>query len=153
MRNVTLWFRCALVASWAFVVIGVLVDILFPSLIPPTISEEFASYTPPAFDAVPLVVLVIGMIILTLLTLVITIGLFRFKSWAPRLAVYLTIVTLVVYPFAGAIVESGWSAAALDLSTMLWGAVLAAAHLPPLAERFSSSGMTANISLQADRER
>jgi hypothetical protein len=70
-------------------------------------------------------------------TLAAIFGLYLFKPWSRGFAVTVTLLSLVFYPLQGAEVKSGWSWLLLDLSSTLWGAVLAMSYVSSLSHRFS----------------
>jgi hypothetical protein len=74
------------------------------------------------------------------------VALYRFRRWAPRASLYLTIASVALYPFSGFSVASEWSQLFTDASAIFWGAMLAMTHLPPLKEHFTAE--SANPSVQ-----
>ena len=131
-------FRGLLVASLILGLLGGFLDLLVPTLIPPelvTTQEALAdadlSMSGAVTFGVASVVLVVG-------GLVSLYGLWFFRRWGPKLAVGLTALAYLVYPFLGHTLSSGLAATMTDISTLLWGVVLAMAFLPPLKERFSA---------------
>lgn len=66
------------------------------------------------------------------------IGLFLFRRWGRALALYGTVLSLMLYPLLGPIVASGLSFVLAEMAAMLWGACLACAYFSPLALRFAA---------------
>ena len=70
--------------------------------------------------------------------LVALVGLFRFKRWGRSLALYSTILSLLIYPFVGADLSSGLESALYETHATLWGAILAIAYFSPISARFGA---------------
>jgi len=74
-------------------------------------------------------------------TLVITwliglVGLFKFKNWGRSISLYSTVATIIVYPFMGSTLSWGFESGLYELSTMLWGAIIALSYFSSVSERF-----------------
>jgi hypothetical protein len=67
------------------------------------------------------------------------IGLFRFKRWGRALSLYSTVAGLCLYLFAGPTIQSPIENVFIELSTLLWGAILALSYGSPIARRFDAS--------------
>ncbi len=76
-------------------------------------------------------------IIVVILLFVSIYGLFRFRSWAPRLSVIATALSLFCWPFSGAYAQSGLAFSISFLASYLWGAVIVLAFVQPLKKEFS----------------
>ena len=137
MKQPTTVVRALLVASLESALVGGTLDALIPGLIPRSLREAQAALDTPEFTARELGLLVF-FVAYTAAFLVCVVALFRFRHWAPRATLYLTIASVALYPFLGTGVASEWSQLFVDASGILWGAVLAMAHLPPMKERFAS---------------
>jgi hypothetical protein len=70
------------------------------------------------------------------ISLTATAGLFMFKAWARGLALTITFANLLFYPLSGDQPHSSWSLLLLDVSSTLWGAVLAMSYVSSLSSRF-----------------
>jgi hypothetical protein len=129
-------FRALIVASVVIGLIGSFIDVVFPGLIPEPVSQAFESLpdssTPALVVASALVVVTFGG------TIAAIIGLYFFQPWSRTLAVAMTVLSLLFYPLLGVSVESGWAALLLELSTTLWGAVLAMSYVSSLSTRFEA---------------
>jgi hypothetical protein len=66
-----------------------------------------------------------------------TLGLFLFKPWARTFSLVGTIAVIPAFFFFGVSVYSGLEMALVDVSAMLWGAVLAMAYYSPVSSRFA----------------
>lgn len=76
-------------------------------------------------------VLLIGM-------LVSYVGMFFFKSWARTLALVTTIISIALIPFSGPALSSAAEQALFEISSILWGMILALAYwASPVSDRFS----------------
>jgi len=128
-------FRLVLVASMILGLIGGFFDLMFPSAVPEALSQAQAAYDAELSTPALIVAVLVGLITLVG-GIAAFVGLFIFRPWAPRLAVVTTALALFVWPALGANVSSGWSVALADLSSTLWGVVLAVVYFSPLKERF-----------------
>jgi hypothetical protein len=129
-------FRGLLLASIGTALIGSMIDQQFTSLIPPTLQQAFKELPKPS----DVVLMLSGL--LTLITFGGTIGaiigLYQFKPWSRELAVAMTLLQLLFYPLGGVWMQSGWTAMLLDLSSTLWGAVIAISYVSSLSHRFAA---------------
>jgi hypothetical protein len=135
MSAVTL-FRALLLASVATGLAGSFIDLVFPSLIPESLSAAFDALpetpAPAVFGASVLVLLTFGG------TVAAIVGLYHFQSWSRPLALVMSLLSLLFFPLLGASIASGWSSLLLEISATLWGAVLAMSYVSSLSQRFQS---------------
>jgi hypothetical protein len=135
MSPAVLLFRALVLASVAAGWLGGPLDLWLPHLIPQSIRAAFAELPQPDVEyAVSMSLL--GFFILGI-NLAAAAGLFMFKPWARGFAVLVTVLNLLVYPLYGLQVRSSWSSLLLDISTTLWGAVLAISYVSSLSYRFT----------------
>ncbi len=132
MSSSVLLFRGLIIASVVTALMSSAVD---PDLVPASLLRAFNELpTPQAEVAVSLSLLTfIGLGC----TLAATAGLFMFKPWSRGFAVIISLLSLVFYPMYGVQVKSGWSLLLLDVSSTLWGAVLAISYVSSLSHRFA----------------
>jgi hypothetical protein len=71
------------------------------------------------------------------ITLTATVGLFMFKPWARGFALTITIASLLFYPLYGVQPRSSLAMLLVNLSSTLWGAVLAMSYVSSLSRRFT----------------
>jgi hypothetical protein len=129
-------FRGLLIASIATGLLGSLIDQQFSSLIPATLLKAFKELPAPP-DTV--VVLSSALVLITFGGIVgSVVGLYQFKPWSRGLAVAMTLLQLLFYPLGGVWLQSGWAAMLVDLSSTLWGAVLAISYVSSLSKLFTS---------------
>lgn len=74
-------------------------------------------------------------------------GLCLFKRWARSLSLWLTVAGLLLVPFAGATVAWGLESALWEASTLLWGAILAAAYWSPVRTAFGDGDTSAHAEM------
>jgi hypothetical protein len=126
-----LLFRILTIASVAFAFIGQFINFrLLPGrdfVSPPLISVHVG----PLFNALAGLTLIAG--------LASSAGLLFFKSWARTLNLAATGLGLAVYPLVDHFVSAGLKVCSDQLSTLLSGAVLAAAYWSPVSARFRPS--------------
>lgn len=126
-------FRGLLLASVALALIGSLIEQQF-ALIPDALLKAMKELPRPS-DAVLLVsgaltLITFGGIIGSI------VGLYQFKPWSRELAVAMTLLQLIFYPLGGVWLQSGWAAMFMDLSSTLWGAVIAISYVSSLSTLF-----------------
>ncbi|HEY8539708.1 MAG TPA: hypothetical protein VIL28_12635 [Steroidobacteraceae bacterium] len=130
-------FRTLLLTSVACGIVGSFIDGLFPSLIPRPLADAFEALPPPPaialFGASMLFLVTFGGVVTAV------IGLYRFQPWARPLALLMTALGLLFYPLLGTTVLSGWAQFFLEISSVLWGAVLAMSYVSSLSTRFVDS--------------
>ena len=130
------FFRAMLLGSVVTGLAGSFVDVVFPSLVPQSLSAAFDALpeTPPSavFGASVLILVTFGG------TVAAIVGLYHFQSWSRPLALTMSLLSLLFFPLLGASIASGWSSLLLEISTTLWGAVLAMSYVSSLSERFQA---------------
>jgi hypothetical protein len=129
-------FRALLIASLATGFVGAFLDMVFPGLVPESIAHAFEALPPPPslalFGAGALVLVTFGGSVAA------AIGLYFFQPWARPLAVWMTALGLLFHPLLGVSMQSGWAQLLLDLSSVLWGAVLAMSFVSSVSGRFGA---------------
>jgi len=137
MPSSVVFFRAMLIASVVLSLLSSFVDVFVPNLIPEQLVTAFkelpSTATPALMAAGALFVITFGG------TIVAIIGLFSFQPWSRNLAVSMTLLTLLAYPLLGVTIASGWAQLFSNLSTLLWGVVLAMSYFSSLAARFVAS--------------
>ena len=128
-------FRGILLASFVLGIAGAFLDVVAPTLIPQPLVDASGSLQD-SESQLSMVGLTVAGCVLIVGGLISLYGLWFFRRWAPRWALGITVLTYLVYPFFGHTLVSALAATFTDISTLLWGAVLAMAFLPPLKERF-----------------
>ena len=118
-------FRTFLTLSWGIGIIGVLVDILTVSYLPPLLLEYQISVDFAPATATDNIFIGVG-IIMSILLVVSYIGLYRFKNWGRRLFI---IALLLSYTMAfidsTTIVSSVWANEIYSISYIFVGIVIA----------------------------
>lgn len=128
-------FRGLLVASVVTGLAGSFLDVAFANLIPAALNDAFEALPPPQmlalFGAGVLFLITFGGIIATV------VGLYLFQPWSRQLALWMTALGLLFHPLFGVSLQSGWAQLLLDLSSLLWGAVLAMSFVSSVSSRFA----------------
>ena len=128
-------FRGLLLASIVTGLVGSMIDQQF-DLIPPTLMKAFKELPAPPDAAVLLssllVLITFGGIVGAI------VGLFQFRPWSRGLAVSMTLLQLLFYPLGGVWIQSGWASLLIDLSSTLWGAVIAISYVSSLSTLFEA---------------
>jgi len=82
----------------------------------------------------------IGALLLLVIALIITyVGLFLFKPWSRTLIVILAVITLISSPFMGVFIALPILTTLNEISSILFGVVLAMIYLQPLSDEFKKS--------------
>jgi len=151
MMQPTQFFRLCIVGSIVLEVCGGVVDLVFPTLVPEPLRHAQDAIAGDDLRLQDYVLLGIGVPI-AITFIASAIGMYIFRPWAPRVALYVTLGSLMLYLFLDADVSSPASALLSYTSAVLWGIVLAMAFLPPVNARFQQ--LPANSSMQpTGRER
>ncbi|MFH1660001.1 MAG: hypothetical protein ABIG35_11885 [Pseudomonadota bacterium] len=130
-------FRILLASSLLSAALGSGIDYLFPNLVPQPLATALEAIEQPDWAVHPAFLWLI-VVFLVVAGGASVIGLFRFSSWAPKLALAFSVILFILQPFSGVAVVSGLSMALNDLSASLWGAVLLAAFFSQVKEHFSN---------------
>lgn len=119
--------------------LGGFLDWAIPSLLPDALRIAQEEYD----TSVPTPSLLIGLgfgLPGAALALVSTYGLYRFRRWAPRLAVIGTALTLVAWPALGFNGQSGLAVALSYLASYLWGGAVMLSYVAPYRSWFADNG-------------
>jgi hypothetical protein len=135
MSSSVLLFRALIIASVLSGLMSGVLDQRFPELVPVTVLRAISELPKPQVEVA------VSVQLLSFLafgcTLAAIAGLYMFKPWARGFALAVTLLSLVFYPLQGAEVKSGWALLLLDVSSALWGAVLAISYVSSLSHRFA----------------
>lgn len=129
-------YRALIIAFVVFGLLGGALDLIFPALVP----AEFRQLQGVHDNSLSTMNLLLfgGLGVLGgIIALVSTYGLFRLRTWAPRLAVIGTVLALACWPFAGAYTQSGLAIAISFIASYLWGAIVVLAYVGPLSAQFN----------------
>jgi hypothetical protein len=136
MPSSVLLFRGLLLTSVVTGLLGLFLDLLFPSLVPESMTAAFDALPPSSglvlFSASVLFLITFGG------SIVAVIGLYLFQPWSRPLALWMTALGLLFHPLFGVSLQSGWARLLLDVSSVLWGVVLAMSYVSSLSDRFSA---------------
>ena len=129
-------FRTLLVASIAVGIVAGGLDLVFPALVPNGFHDA-QKVQDDAISSMGLLMIAVLIILAFVLLIASTYGLYKFRRWAPRLALVSTAVALLIGPFMGAFAQSGYSISLSYMASYLWGAVLVLIYVPPLNSKFN----------------
>ena len=125
-------YRKLLIASFVASAWGVLIDVIFPSLV----SDNLRNAHDQPGSALQVAIWFCLSLIGGSCAFVSLFGLYGFRPWAPRLALFGTAVTVVALLFTGTNVQSGPALAISVLASYLWSAVVVLAMVDPMKSRF-----------------
>ena len=143
----TAQFRYLLIASLALGVAGGFFDTIFPSAVPEVLMQAHEYYTDNLSTSMAVYSIIIAIVGL-IGYIAAFIGLFTFRPWAPNVAVFSTVLLILASPAMGASVFSGWAYALTELSSTLWGIVLAVVYFSPIKDKFTTSRSEHGITSQ-----
>lgn len=132
-------YRALLLASVAFGIFSALFDTVFPSALPAAFVQAQEAHDS-SLTTASILLGGIGGLVLLVIGVTSTVGLYQFRPWAPRLAVVTTALALPLISLLGATASSGYAMALNEISSTLWGAVVALAYFSPLRNCFVRTG-------------
>lgn len=138
--NQTAIFRFLILASIVLAMLGSLVDLFMPGLVPQVLNDAYETYAAEEPSLWLALTMGVSALILLVGVIVATIGLWLFKRWSRGLSFWLTVFSVVIYPFLGPVLYSGWALMLTEIGMMLWGAALAMAYFSELSLRFEGEG-------------
>lgn len=125
-------FRALIIAGVALSIAGLIFDLWLSPTLPDHETWELSTLG---------VVIILGVTVaLLVLTIVLTVGLYFFRWWAPIGFLITTIMWLIGLAFVGQSEITGIAAMCYDASNLLNGAVLAAAYWSSINSRFRRPG-------------
>ena len=139
MQNQVAVFRTLIVLSLVLSIVGAVIDLVIPGLVPESLSQAYEAYA--ATEASMTAILIAGVVSMVLLVLAVvaTVGLLVLQRWARSLALWSTAVSFLVYPFLGAMLHSGLALMLNSIALTLWGAAIAMTFYSDLKAHFQRS--------------
>ncbi len=123
--------RVAIVVSWSSLVIGVIVSFWEESRLAAPLQEFLeAEYAQPLTPAI------VVMVLLLLVLVAASVGLFVLARWARPLFLWTNLVALCMWPMAGPNVTGPWTTMFDEVSLMGFGFVIAVTYFGDLKEHF-----------------
>jgi hypothetical protein len=135
MSSSVLLFRALIIVSVLTGFLSGVLDTRFPELLPVSLVRAL-NELPREQTEVAVSVQLLGFLGFAF-TLAAIAGMYMFKPWARGFALVMTLLSMAFYPLYGPEVKSGWSLLLLDVSSTLWGAVLAMSYVSSLSRRFA----------------
>jgi hypothetical protein len=129
-------FRILLIAEWVIVAVGGVVSVWSEAFLPAPLKEYVDAIAKTPYTVRDQVLLGVGMLLL-LLAIVVTIGLYRLRNWARALLVLNLVLGLLGSLFYGPYVETSVGRTFSDLGVLLEGAIVALVFLPPVSGYFN----------------
>lgn len=128
-------FRLLLTASLLISIFAGCLDLLFPALLPESIRQ--AAEAESLLISTPRVI-AMGILATVLVALMVVVyyGLYRLRPWAPKWALWSTILSFPLVIFGDTVIQSGFASVALYVASYCWGAVLTLVFLPPFSHQF-----------------
>ena len=136
----TRFYRIALVAEWVLALGAAAIGIATEPLLAPELRAYLDRQAGAPLTALDLIGTVAGLAFLGL-AVAATVGLFRFRNWARRLFLLLTLFGFVPVVAMGPTVETGAATALAEAATLLSGVILALVYWSPVRDRFENSAV------------
>lgn len=137
-------FKKLLHLSLATLLIGIVIDLALPGLIPQELRTAYETYNTTYWDSASMLNLAVqaSLALVALVSSVaVYIGFYTFKPWARKVNITLLLSMFVLYPIMEVSVVSGWSDLFTTLSGMLWGAITLLSYLPPISDKFEKKSV------------
>jgi hypothetical protein len=138
-------FRIILVLSITTAFLSAGVDIAFPQWTDPFNNvlkqqalDEITNATDTDFMLAKLIALSLVGACFAIAGIIVIVGLFKFRPWAPRLNLVFTSLAVVSMAFMDPVVQSGLASAVYEISTLMWGATLVIPYLSPVSGYFAN---------------
>lgn len=132
-------FRVLIVASFAAAVLGALVDVIVPNLLPKGLEDAYDAYVDRDLEWTSMLIAGAASLVVFVGAIAATVGLLLLRRWARRLALLMTVLAMPIYPLLGPTIYSGWASMLVESSMVMWGAALAMAYYSELAVYFTLS--------------
>jgi hypothetical protein len=129
------FYRVALIAEWVLALGAAAIGIATEPLLAPELRAYLDRQASAPLTAYDLIEMAVGLAFLGLAAAT-TVGLFRFKRWARRLFLVLTLFGFVPILAMGPTVETGAATALAEAATLLSGIILALIYWSPVRDRF-----------------
>ncbi len=126
-------FRFILISSIVTIILSVIAGIRLEGTLP----LELQTYL--AWEAEQDISTFFGVMILTILVLFIinVVGLWKFKPWAKKMYIVITVFSFISLPLLGPTVMNAWESMLYDIAILLEGALLVLLFVGPVANKFN----------------
>ena len=128
-------FRIAVILPAAIAGLAFIADLAGESSLPVPLQEHLDSELAGDITLSQLVILALALPIVGG-GLAAFFGMLRFRPHSRSLGIAVSLVSLVLYPLWGPTVEPGLATALRELSSLLYGAVIAISYFPPVSDWF-----------------
>jgi len=132
-------YRILIVLNWATAILGGIVYVATRNYMPVEIllyRERMIRLGVSPFR----IILFCVDVILIIVCVINSIGLFRFRKWAKTLLVPLYVIAILGVPTNPVYIETGWTHMVFYISSVIGGMILAMTFFSPLAEVFDRGG-------------
>ena len=129
-------FRALIWSSLILAIIGALIDIVIPGLLPRTVALAGQGIESGSTDEIVLLAALVPLVIAAIVGIV---AIFKLKPWARTFNMVVTVVGVLIMPLVGPTIQSGVATAFIEACQLSWGAVLAMAYFSEVSQYFESS--------------
>jgi len=143
MTNTSL-FRLTLSFSLLAMIIGVVANINLSHTLPESLQGYLYQLENAEVTDLENTFWVLLGITFLVITPLLFLGLWKFKPWARKLFLVLTIATLPLYVFLGPVVMTPWEAMFNDIAIFLDGALITLMFIGPISEKFRPEVVTSS---------
>lgn len=137
-------FRQAILVAIAISLVGLVFELAFPGLIPPDVRAAHEKEDADA-DVARMLLICLIWLIDAVVTVVVTVGLYRFRPWARKWNLYLVALSLPLCASLGYMVLSGLAYGLYAIASMIWGALTFATYFSDLSTRFDSPAPSSDV--------
>jgi len=128
-------FRILIVLNWATAIAGAIVYVTTRGSLPVELTPYLENRRRLGVTQFERAILWIE-IVLFIVSVVDSIGLFHFRRWARTLLVPLYVIATLLLPTNAVYIQTGWTRMLLSISTVIGGMIIAMVFFSPLAEVF-----------------
>jgi len=136
MQDQVTMFRALLIISIVLSIIGAFIDFIIPGLLPESLSSAYEAYAATEASMPAIIIAGLASIVLMVVAVIATVGLLVLQRWARSLALWSTVVSFLMYPLLGAMLQSGLAVMLAYIAMALWGAALAMAYYSDVKSHF-----------------
>jgi hypothetical protein len=132
-------FRRLIILQWMLGLASCVVTFATVPYLPPELRSYWESQARAELTNGDWVLFGVSMLLLVG-SIIVYLGLYRFKPWAKSLLLPINVVALLLSPLYGPAVMTGWASALSYASTLVGGGVIFLVYLSPIRQMFARGG-------------
>jgi hypothetical protein len=130
-------FRILVVLEWLIIISGLVVYFLTKAALPSEVREYLENQNSAPLTTADMIFFCVS-VVLILLTIVTSIGLFFFKRWSKTLLLLSYVVTILLTPTHTVYINTGWTELLFTVGDILGGMILALVYFSPISTAFEA---------------